>query len=192
MSRTFTVTGRSSSFSEVVHPPLLLDTERYEYTIALRSFVSYNSIPNVEKGVNSRIHVVPRTNSTTPSPIAKTFDLPDGSYEIEHLEAAIREKLQSLIDSDGEEEGKKVRAILKPHLSKYEATSESIFSLKPDNSTLKCRMKSELFDIDFTASDSLADMLGFSHRIYPAAEMHESEHTVDIIRTLAFRIETNL
>jgi len=192
MSRTFTVSGRSSSFSAIVHPPLLLDTERYEYTLALRSFVSCNSIPNVEVGVNSRMYVTPRTNASIP-PVTHIFDLPDGSYEIEHLELAIREKLKLLLSEDEERE-KLLRESLEPYLPEYgdPPNPESIFSLKPDNSTLKCRMKSDLFDIDFTASDTPAAMLGFSNRVYKAAELHESDRAVDIVRTLSLHIETNL
>ena len=190
MSYTFTVSGRSSSFSAPVHPPLLLDTEHYEYTVALLSFVSCNSIPNVEIGVNSRMYVTPRTDSTPST--TYFFYIPDGSYEISHLESAIREKLQTLLNDEER------KAVLHKALKRYlprdgsDPDPASLFSLKPDNSTLKCRMKSDLFDIDFTPEDTLTDMLGFSHRVYPAGVLHESEHAVDIVRTLSLRVETNL
>lgn len=206
MSCTFTVSGCSSSFSAPVHPPLQLDTDHYEYTVALLSFVSCNSIPNVEKGVNNRMYVTlrdsdpstsityvfhhgdttyeidPPSNDSSKKGITHVFDLPEGSYEISHLESAIREKLQTILASDRTVQSK----------SGSRPDDEAIFSLKPDSSILKCRMKSDVFDINFTPRDSLASMLGFAHRVYPAGVMHESEYAVDIVRTLSLRIETNL
>lgn len=81
MSVILTLKGRSSVLSIDFQTPILLDPE-HSYGLALLSFHSYNSIPNIEKGAN-KFYLLNR------EPIV----IPEGSYEISDIEAHIKKIL---------------------------------------------------------------------------------------------------
>lgn len=88
MSQLFTLKGCSSTLSTDFSPPIRLNTN-YNYGIALLSFHSYNSIPNIEDG--SEIHLVKMENGEEKE--RKVIKIPEGSYEIEDIETYVRNKL---------------------------------------------------------------------------------------------------
>lgn len=92
----------------------------------------------------------------------KIVAIPVGSYEITDIE----EYLQSVL-------------------------SKEAISLKPNNNTLKCEIKSK-FNINFIPNDSIGRMLGFSAKILAANTKHESDLPVKIIKVVTIRIECNV
>lgn len=93
--------------------------------------------------------------------------VPDGSYEISDIEQYLKEQL-SVKDDD-----------------------EDTFSLKPNNNTLKCMLKSK-FQVNFEHKDSIGRMLGFSSKILPPNEKHESDLPVQIIKVQTIRVECSV
>lgn len=92
--------------------------------------------------------------------------LPEGSYEIGDIESYIQTKLGT--------------------------KSEKVFSLKPNNNTLKCEIYSELFDVDFNPTDSIGKILGFSKQLLKVGDYHSSDLPVDIIKVRTIHIDTNI
>lgn len=83
MSIILTIKGRSSILSTDFQPPIDLNSA---YGLALLSFHSYNSIPNIEKGL--KFYLI---DTVEKKPL--TVSLPEGSYEITDLENYIRSQL---------------------------------------------------------------------------------------------------
>ena len=93
--------------------------------------------------------------------------IPEGAYEITDIEKYLQTSLKS-------------------------TNKESqVISLKPNNNTLKCMLKCQ-YEIDFTAKDSIASLLGFSNKKLPANTLHSSDRPVDIVRVNLIRVECNL
>lgn len=220
MSLTFTLKGySSSSLSADLYPPIELDSE-YEYSIALIGFHTYNSIPNIEEGRNnkfvyyssesadadgtinefveesnddnniirhhSNIHnnqildesfdyqqnKQSKNNSKFAYDVVKSdqkkrneISIPEGSYEIGDIEQYIQSKIGS--------------------------NQKTIFTLKPNNNTLKCEIKC-IYDIDFEAEHSVGPLLGFSPRKLPSNVLHESDLPVEIVKVKTIRLECNI
>lgn len=105
----FCLTGNGPRLSCDLFPPLDLG-EKYTYVVGLVDLCTYNSIPNIETGVNDKIYIGD-----------KEITLDEGAYEIEAIESAIFSKLNEHdIDSNN-----------LPTVS---------FSLKANNSTLKVEL----------------------------------------------------
>lgn len=92
--------------------------------------------------------------------------LPTGSYEISEIEAYI---LQILRQRD----------------------ININFSLKPNNSTLRSEIKSSE-PIDFQPQDSIANILGFDHRLLIASTLHISNSPVNITKVNSLRVECSI
>lgn len=108
MSQTFTLKGRSHQLEAYFVPPIELDP-RFDYSLALISLNTWNTIPNIEKGRNRFYYT---TNSEQ-----RLLEIPTGSYELEDIEHFIQDHL-SFIGNTEEERNR-------------------ILSLKPNNNTLK-------------------------------------------------------
>lgn len=70
--------------------------------------------------------------------------------------------------------------------------SGKVFSLKPNDNTLKCEIYSDFYSVDFTPLDSIGQILGFSRRVLQAGQLHSSDLPVDIIKVRTIHIETNI
>lgn len=79
MSLTLTVSNNSSILEANFFPPLILDGS---YEIGLVSFLSYNTVPNVDL-TNNRFHYTDN----------KFIDIPVGSYEIIDIAKTINEEI---------------------------------------------------------------------------------------------------
>lgn len=84
MSVILTLKGRTSTLSIDFVPPIELNPA-FHYGLALLSFHSYNSIPNIDKG--SKFHL---SNSAGEQLV---IELAEGSYEISDIEAYIKQHL---------------------------------------------------------------------------------------------------
>lgn len=162
MSQTFTLKGRSHQLEAYFVPPIELDP-RFDYSLALISLNTWNTIPNIEKGRNRFYYT---TNSEQ-----RLLEIPTGSYELEDIEHFIQDHL-SFIGNTEEERNR-------------------ILSLKPNNNTLKCELQS-IYEIDFTRKDSIARLLGFSPQLLKSNSLHESDLPVEIIQVVTIRVECNI
>lgn len=114
MSFTFTLTGRSSSLSSNIYPPIVL-SEKENYVLGLINFESYNSIPNIDH-TNNKFHF----NN-------QVITIPEGSYEIEDINNYLVEQVElSSKEKQGTED------------------EEPFLSIKANYNTLKCEIKSNL------------------------------------------------
>lgn len=163
MSQTFTLTGNSSYISSAFFPPIELDPQ-YEYSIALVSLSTWNSIPNIEAGKNKLYFVDHRGTELD-------IVIPTGTYEIQDIESYIQKQLGRPRDTQGE--------------------LNEVFSLKPNNNTLKCELKSR-YDVNFKPSDTIAGLLGFSNKLLKAFDWHQSDLPVQIVQVVTIRVECNL
>lgn len=98
--------------------------------------------------------------------VNKSFDIPTGVYEIEDLAKYIRLQLNT--------------------------KSEEVFSLKPNNNTLKCELRSTLYSIDFRPENSIGKLLGYSPRILEANLAHFSDLPVSIVKVRTVHIDCSI
>lgn len=84
----FCLSGRGSVLTCDVFPAL--DISRGEWEIGLVGFTTFNSIPNIEEGVNNKFHY---GNTKT-----NVISIPEGSYEIEQIESYILSKIDKTVD----------------------------------------------------------------------------------------------
>lgn len=93
----FCLSGTGSVLKCDIFPPLKLTDSEWE--IGLVDFTTYNSIPNIEVGVNNTLNYG-----------ASTITLPTGSYEIDDIAEAIKRKARELDDKrDGEKDDLVIR-----------------------------------------------------------------------------------
>lgn len=157
----FCLSGVGSAVSCEVFPPY--DLTNGDYVIGLVDLSTFNSIPNIEKGVNDVFYFGDDTdnnNKNKRTPIR--FE--EGSYEIEDIEKYLLARLQ----------GSGVK-----------------LSLKANNNTLKSEIEcSET--IDFTKSDSIGAILGFGAVVLKANEKSTSTLPVNILKVNSIRVECNI
>ena len=166
-SYMFTLTGKNShELSTKIYPAIDLDPNS-NYELALIGFHTFNSIPNIEEGENLFFYVDEKNES-------RGIVIPTGSYEIADLEKLIQENL------------------LNEYKDLKEIDASLLFSLKPNNNTLKCEVKSEYFDIDFRSEQSIGRMLGFSSKYLKRGTLYESDKLVDIIKVTTINLNCNL
>ncbi|KAF0749875.1 Uncharacterized protein FWK35_00018421 [Aphis craccivora] len=67
----------------------------------------------------------------------------------------------------------------------------TFFELKSDSITLKCKISCS-HETDFSIENSIATLLGFRNVVYTTGNIHESENTVNIMKTNCIKIECNL
>lgn len=102
----------------------------------------------------------------------KVIVLPKGAYEITDIERYIQ---RQLIGTFAKEEEKK-----------------KLFSLEPNNNTIKCEVRSDTFTIRFDKENSIGKLLGFSKRILESKVLHQSDLPVQILKVSSIRVECNI
>ena len=174
MSQTFTVTGTSSLLTVDFSPPIMLNTAK-SYSLALIGMYTYNTIPNIEDGVNNKFYYY-KNDLKAAIPNHQVITIPTGAYEIMDIEKYLQSE------------------ILRREGGKSSDDPNKYISLKANNNTLKCELKSELYFINFVgASNSLGEVLGFSHgRLLDPCHVHYSDLPVNIIRVSTVRLECNI
>lgn len=105
----FCLSGRGSTVSCDIFPPLELDSD--QYVVGLVDLSTYNSIPNIETGVNDKVYIGD-----------KVITLEEGAYEIEDIESAVIARLTELAIETND-------------------VPSTYFSLKPNNNTLRAEIK---------------------------------------------------
>lgn len=97
------------------------------------------------------------------------IEIPSGAYEITDIENYLSKELVG-----------------------NEIEPGNLFYLKPNNNTLKCEIFHRKFDIDFKPKDSLAKLLGFSHKVLKAGKVHKSDLPVNIVKVRTIHIDSNI
>lgn len=164
MSNTITLSSNSSVLSAYFYPPIELD-KHSRYGLGVLGFYSYNSIFNINEENNFFGVKFPKEKKH------KYFRIKPGAYEIEEIGEAITKILndEQVITSQ----------------------DTDAFNLLPNNSTLKCEIKSK-FEIDFTNKHSIGQVLGFEKKILLANILHESTLPLDIIKVRMIRVDCNI
>lgn len=178
MSRTFTLIGNQSVLNARYFPPVELDSS-LQYGLGLIGFYTFNSVLNVDVSNNRFVYKHALTDEV------HTIYIPEGNYEIDSLGKYIQQIMvlgqQKQYDDDDDVNRKEHN----------DDNDEEIFSLKADNTTLRCVMKCK-HDIDFTGVNTPARMLGFIPSIYEHDQQHQSNLSVEILKHRIMRVECNI
>lgn len=177
MSATFSLRSTSSLLTLNVYPPLKLESD---YCIGLVGLYTYNSVPNIDVNENNFFYRL-----TSAPDRVKTITIPVGSYEIDAIEKYLQEQI--IRQNDEFLHVKK----LSGGFRKQEEL-DKIFSLKANNNTLRCEIKSSKLDVDFTRDNSINRILGFSKRLLASGVKHESDCPVDIVKVQIVRVRCNI
>lgn len=167
MSETFTLTGYGNYVS-INYSPIIKLNPALNYKLGLRGFFSYNALQNIFEG-NNKIYWSINADGTD----VKVITIPSGAYEIVALDDYINRRINAMAGSQLRE------------------SSKGVFSLKPNTNTSKCEIISTYF-IDFTPTDSIGLMLGFSRKNLPPNILHESDLPVSIAPANSIRIDCNI
>lgn len=177
-SITVTLSGNSSILEAEFFPPITLD-KKFQYECGLVDLKTFNSIPNVDETNNSFSFGIERGKTDEQSEYnekqfiqfndscykRKNIFLPTGSYEIIDIFNYIKTSLKTIEPLD--------------------------FSVHLNKNTLKCQIRSNLL-IDFTQSNTIGSVLGYSSRLLEPNKMHESDNRIDINRINTIRVECSI
>ena len=128
--------GKGSDISVDFYEPIVIPTEEYEAKLGLKSFSTYNNIPNVEVGRNNSLKI------KVPGHDYKVFTLDTGAYELSIISTKIVEWIKLTYPKL-----EKVEENFK--LTGNEATSKAEFVFMGD------------YGVDFDVQSSMYDILGF-------------------------------
>lgn len=174
MSYIFTLSENDSILSATISPPITLDDDG-TYVLGLTDFISYFTIPNVNKS-NNRFHYKKEQKDAV-----QVVTLPEGSYEIQDINALINQLINAKEKHDTSTSTKKS--------DKY---VNDLIVIKPNHNTMFCEIKSDKYVIDFTQIKSIGSLLGFDKKVLGKNETHISQHPINIINVNAIFIECNI
>lgn len=179
----FCLNGKSSVLSADFFPPIELNDDQWE--IGLVDFMSYNNIPNVEKGKNNMFYYN----------LDKSIKLTTGMYEIEDLIVKLKHGMGDCAD-ETEETGvtnlNRTDDEKKLQRSRAKKTkSKCILKIIVDPTTLHSRLFC-LEIVDFAKPRSIRTLLGFDEVTLPANFWHMSQKPVNISSINAIRITCNI
>ena len=92
--------------------------------------------------------------------------IPTGAYELEEVASYIQNYLK-------------------------QRNINTVIFITPNNNTLRCEITSTA-EIDFRPLDSIANLLGFRHRILPSNFHHVSDFPVNILKVNSLRVECSI
>ena len=128
--------GNGSDISIDFYEPIVIPTEEFEAKLGLKSFSTYNNIPNIEEGANNSLKI------KVPGHGYKVFSLDTGAYELGMIGSQIVEWIKLTYPKlDKVEDNFK--------LIGNEATSKAEFVLKDG------------YGVDFSVQSSMYELLGF-------------------------------
>ena len=133
------VRGKGSDISTDFYESINIPTDIYEAKLGLKSFATYNNIPNIVEGVNNKLKVKVPGESTF-----KVFALDTGAYEVRVIAQQLLEWIQ----------------ITYPKLEDVEEN----FKLIPNYATSKVDwfFKDDGYGVDFNVDASCYELLGFN------------------------------
>ena len=155
-SMSIIVGSETTDFTTDFHPPIELDSSS-TYDMALIRLETYYSFPNIDDSNNMFRY--------SPNKGANWFNivLPEGSYEINKINEAIKDAMKA-----------------NDHYDK--SNNNSFIEISPNRATLKAKIEisHEDYEVDFSVNNSLSQVLGFSKKIYKKGR-HEGERPVNIL-----------
>lgn len=200
MSYTFTLSDHSSILSANFFPTIELD-KNSQYGIGLLGFYSYNSIFNVDEsnnmiglriengskvpffGSNHSVYEINKDENHHMIDLQVTdesetiyFGLNHGAYEIDEINTEIQ---------------KHIRVLTHGGIGEDHTDDDRLFSLHPNNNTLKCELKS-VYEVDFSLNTSLASLLGYNRNRLSPNVVHVSTKAVNIMKVRMIRVECNI
>ena len=89
MSLTFTLTGNKPNLKSYFYPAIELNPNK-NYRLGLTRLVVFNSIPNIEQGINNKFVYYEKNKSDK----KKEILIPEGSYEVNDIAKYLRERLE--------------------------------------------------------------------------------------------------
>jgi len=172
------ISGKGPVIRQTLTDPIRLPiSETYE--IGLKFFSFNNSIFNVvdvKTGFIEKNNVFRYNLNEGPGPgIIQTVIIPQGAYEI----SAISDYIESVLKSR----------------SQVDADGESLIKIIGNPNTLKSEILVDNTDIaiDFTANDSLRNLLGFNSQVLQGSLTYVSDQQVNIKNDIeSIRIQTSL
>ena len=135
----FILKGRGSNISCDFSESIFIPTETHDARLALKSFTTYNSIPNVEKNVNNQLKI------KVPDGDWRIFSLETGAYELSNIYLQLVEWIELKYPKLN---ARKIKSDFK--LLGNGATSKAEFLFFQDG-----------YGIDFNVEHSLCNLLGF-------------------------------
>lgn len=130
------VRGKGSDISSDFYEPINIPTEEYEAKLGVKSFATYNNIPNVVEGRNNKLKI------KVPGQLFKVFSLHTGAYEMKVIAKQLLEWIEvTYPDLENVEDNFKL-------IPNY-ATSKADFFIKGD------------YGVDFEVDASCYELLGF-------------------------------
>ena len=128
--------GEGSDISIDFYEPIVIPTEEFEAKLGLKSFSTYNNIPNIENGKNNNLKI------KVPGHDYKVFSLDTGAYELSMIQSQIQEWIK----------------ITYPKLEKVEEN----FKLTGNEATSKAEfIFKDHYGVDFNVQSSMYELLGF-------------------------------
>ena len=99
----------------------------------------------------------------------KILEIPSGTYEIQDIATYIQE-----------------------HVKTYNTLEKNYFiSIETNNNTMRTTLKAT-FEVDFTHSDSIGNLLGFKKTVLEPKKKHMSDNVVDVFTVNTLRIECSI
>lgn len=180
-SITVTLSGNSSILEADFFPPITLNDE-YQYECGLTYFQTFNCVPNIDETNNKFVystlknHIKFENGNESLVEAEKDFvvfdsqfyekkvvTIPTGSYEIDDIYQFIKSNIDNNIQ----------------------------FEMRVNKNTLKCEIFSAVL-IDFTHTNSIATLLGFSSHILKPNELHVSDQAIEINKINTIRVECSI
>jgi len=150
-----TISNNTTDFITRFNPPLQLKKGK-EYEMALLNLETYYSFPNIDSS-NNNFKYSPDGGENW-----FTITIPEGSYEIRDIDAAIKQQMKANNHYDDEND-------------KY------FISVSANSSTLKTVLiLTNGYQVDFSLPNSMRHVLGFNDAIYIDG-YQESENVVNIM-----------
>lgn len=132
----FLLKGKGSDISSDFYEPIIIPTDTYEARLGLKSFATYNNIPNVELNRNNQLKI------KVPGHDFEIFTFETGAYELRIIAKQLQEWIEIKYP-------KLKNVSEKFMLIGNDATSKAEFIFKDD------------YGVDFNVKNSIHNLLGF-------------------------------
>lgn len=148
-----------------------ISLNKQPYKVGLKSFVTYNNIPNITKNNNQLVlvkktkedvaHYDDNISSEFTVENRRSIVVPTGTYEVHDLIKFIQSKTQGI-------------------------------EMKLNKNLLQVEIFSEMSDIDFNCENSIGSIFGFSKRYLEKSKLHFSDMAVKIFPINTIKVRSNL